>query len=316
MLVSFVPTAFASDGSVTVDFSVSDGSTIIMKEKIAVNDGLAEAYGYEVAAADHNGNEIDEATIFDAVVAAHVELYGEAFTPETAGDYLVMSYSFITKAFGRETATLGFFANDRMPNDGIYNEGYGSYTGLACDTAEIKNEDEIVFFFYQDQFYWSDYKADFAVDKFDVKENEEITLSATAFSAWYGSATEESIAMYSVAAAGADVYCSDNNGGYEKIATLDANGEAKLFFAEAGEYTLYVAGEIAEGPVILDWATVTVEEAEAETPDKPETPEDPETPEEPAEATVWQKIVEFFKGIIDKVIACVVWTYNYIAELF
>ena len=304
MFISMIPTVLATDNSVTVNFSASDGATIIMKEKIAVTDGLAEKYGFEVATADHNGNEIDEATIFDAIVAAHISLYGEAFTPETAGNYLVMTYSFITKAFGRETATLGFFANDRMPNDGIYNEGYGSYTGLACDTAEIKESDEIVFFFYQDQYSWGDYKADFAEDEINVKENEEITLSATAFSAWYGSATEETIAQCSVKAAGADIYSYDSEGQVEKIATLDANGEATISFAEAGEYTLYVAGEITEGPVVIDWATVTVEEAE------------PENPEEPADATVWQKILAFFKGIIEKIIACVVWTYNYIAELF
>ena len=47
MLVSLVPTVFATDSSVTVDFSASDGATIIMKEKIAVTDGLAEKYGFE-----------------------------------------------------------------------------------------------------------------------------------------------------------------------------------------------------------------------------------------------------------------------------
>lgn len=323
MLVSLVPTVFATDNSVTVNFSASDGATIIMKEKIAVTDGLAEKYGFEVANADHNGNEIDEPTIFDAIVAAHISLYGEAFTPETAGNYLVMTYSFITKAFGRETATLGFFANDRMPNDGIYNEGYGSYTGLACDTAEIKENDEIVFFFYQDQFSWGDYKADFAEDEITVKVNEDVTLSATAFSSWYGSGTEENIAMNSVAAAGADIYSYSPEGQVEKIATTDENGSVKLSFDKAGEYTVFIAGNVTDmygkNPLILDWATITVEEDEIETPtepEEPENPEEPETPDEPAELTFWQKVVNFLKDIADKIVAFFVWVYNSVISLF
>ena len=320
MLVTLVPTVFASEKGTTVNFSASDGATIILKEKITVTDGLAEEYGFDVASADHNGNEIDEPTIFDAIVAAHISLYGEAFTPETAGNYLIMTYSFITKAFGRETATLGFFANDRMPNDGIYNEGYGSYTGLACDTAEIKENDEIVFFFYQDQFYWGDYKADFAEDEFNVKVNEEVTLTATAFSAWYGSATEETIAMNSVASSGADIYSYDSEGNVTKIATTDADGSVTLSFDKAGEYTVFIAGDVMDmygiNPLILDWATIIVEEEEVEVPEEPETPEEPENPEEPAELTFWQKVVNFFKDIADKIVACFVWVYNAVISLF
>ncbi len=310
MLVSLIPTVLAADTSVEVYFSAFDGTVLMPKEKITVEEGIAREYGYEVATADHNGNPVDGVTIFDVIVAAHKKLYGDAFTPETADNYLVMTYSFITTSFGKETASSGFFLGDRMPNDGIYNEGWGSYTGLACDTAVVENGDEITYFFYQDLMMYSDYKGVFAEDEFKVKENEEITLSATAFSSWYGNATEETISQNSVKAIGADVYCSDNNGGYKKIATLNANGEAKVSFDKAGEYKLYVAGSIAEGPVVIDWATVTVEEAEVET------PEEPENPEEPTEPTVCQKILDFFKGIIDKIVACVVWAYNYIANFF
>ena len=94
-----IPTVLATDNSVTVNFSVFDGSVIMPNEKITVYDGIAEEYGYELASADHNGNPVNGITIFDVVVAAHKKLYGDAFTPETANNYLVMTYSFMTKSF-------------------------------------------------------------------------------------------------------------------------------------------------------------------------------------------------------------------------
>ncbi|MBQ7957518.1 MAG: hypothetical protein IJ279_05715 [Clostridia bacterium] len=311
MFISMVPTVLATDNSVTVNFSVFDGSVIMPNEKITAYDGIAEEYGYEVASADHNGNPVNGVTIFDVIVAAHKKLYGDAFTPETAENYLVMTYSFMTKSFGKDTASAGFFLNNRMPNDGIYNESWGSYTGLACDTAVVKDDDTVTYFFYQDLSSWADYKAEFKENEFNVKTGEEITLSVTAFSSWYGNSTEETLAANSVKAAGADIFCSDGNGGFKKVATLDANGEAKISFEEAGEYSLYVAGTIAEGPVVIDWAKVTVEKAE-----EPETPETPEEPDEPQELTFWQKVVNFFKNIFDKVVACFVWVYNSVISLF
>lgn len=303
MFISMIPTVLATDNSVTVYFNAFDGEIIMPNERITVTDGIAEEYGYETASADHNGNPVNGVTIFDVIVAAHKKLYGDSFTPETAENYLVMSYSFMTKSFGKDTASAGFFLNNRMPNDGIYNESYGSYTGLACDTAVVKDNDTITYFFYQDLSYWSDYKAEFKENEFNVKSGEEITLSVTAFSSWYGNSTEETLAANSVKAAGADIFCSDSNGSFEKIATLDANGEAKVSFAEAGEYSLYVAGNVTDAygtnPLVIDWATVTVEKEE-----------------EPQELTFWQKVVNFFKNIIDKVVACLVWVYNSLVSLF
>lgn len=305
MIISMAPAVLASDNSVTVNFSVFDGSVIMPNEKITAYDGIAEEYGYEVASADHNGNPVNGVTIFDVIVAAHKKLYGDAFTPETAGNFLVMSYSFITKSFGKNTASSGFFLNNRMPNDGIYNESYGSYTGLACDTAVVKDDDTVTFFFYQDLNYWSDYKAEFAENEFNVKTNEKITLSITAFSSWYGNATEETLATQKIAAAGADIFCSDGNGGFTKIATTDANGNAVISFAEAGEYSLYVAGTVADAygsnPLVLDWAKVTVEE---------------EASEEPQELTFWQKVTAFFENIISKITGFFEWVYNSIVALF
>ncbi len=312
LFVALIPTVSASENEITVYFNVFDGTVLMPKEKITVPDGIAEEYGYITAESDHNGNSVDGATVFDAIVSAHKKLYGDAFTPETCENYLVMTSSFITKSFGRDTASSGFFVNDRMPNDGIYNEGYGSYTGFACDTAVLEENDIVTYFFYQDLNMWSDYKADFEEDEITAKVNEKITVCVTAFSSWYGNATEETIKANSIAANGCKLYCENSDGSFTQIATLDENGKADLSFNDAGEYTIYVAGTLTdaygESPVVIDWATINVE--------KEEDPEEPNEPEEPEEKSLFQKILDFFKVVINKIIEFFVWLYNSIAGLF
>lgn len=318
MLVMSVPMySGATDSTVDVSFILFDGEVIIPKTEIAVTDGTAELYGYDVAEYDHNGNAVEGATIFDAVVAMHKEYFGDAFTPETADDYLVINSSFITKAFGVNSSALGFFLNDRMPNDGIYNESYGSYTGLACDAAVISEDDLITFYFYQDTMFWGDYKAEFSEDEFVVNENDELTLEVTAFSLWYGNSTDEVIAEYSVKVPGAEIFCSDGAGNFDKIAETDENGNAVISFAEAGEYDVYVTGTVVddfgdEVPLVIDWATVTVNEIVEEEPPAEEPPVDEpsvdDSDEEDCSVLCWiwniiKKIISFpvklVKTIID-----------------
>ena len=71
--------------TVSVTFSVSDGTIIIAPEALEVEAGIAKAYGYQVASVDHNGNRVEGATVMDAIVAAHKAYYGDEFTiPPTA----------------------------------------------------------------------------------------------------------------------------------------------------------------------------------------------------------------------------------------
>lgn len=279
---------------VTVSFSAFDGSVIMPKAEFTVADGLGEEYGYEVAKKDHNGNRIDAVTVFDVIVAAHKEYYGDAFTPETADDYLVMNSSFITKAFGKSASSSGFVVNDLTPNDGIYNTSYGSYTGYACDAAELRENDDVTYFLYQDTAYWMDYKTVFENDTITATAGEAVTVNVSAFCIWYGSSTSETLEAMTVPADGVDIYNSDGT----KLATTDANGNATLTFTEAGEYTIYTAGTVVseDAPAIIDWATVTVDEA---TEDEPPTDEPPvEEPDDDNGCSFLNRLWNLIKKIV------------------
>lgn len=305
LMATLAVASSAQDSSVTVNFCAFDGEVFVPKTEITVTDGLAEAYGYDVAEVDHNGNVITEVTIFDVIVAVHEYCYGDLFTPETAENYLVMNTSFITKAFGRNSASIGMFLNDRMPNDGIYNESYGSYTGLACDTAPVSDGDLVTFFYYQDLYSWGDYKAEFSADAFEVSINEDVELEVTAFSSWYGNSTEDVVAANSVAVPGAEIVYESSDGVFETLAVTDADGKATVSFSEAGEYVLYIKGSVSDGyggkaPLVTDVATVLVEEPTDEPADDPA--EDPS--EEPSDEMnifeiIWSFIVNIFNRIVN-----------------
>lgn len=277
---------------VTVSFSAFDGDVIIPQTQITVSDGLAEQYGYEAAKINHLGNRVDAVTVFDVLVAAHKSYYGESFTKNTAENYLVMNNGFITKAFGKSASSSGFTVNDIMPNDGIENPDWGSYTGFACDTAEVAENDDLTYFFYQDTEYWSDNKAVFSSNEMTASLGEALEINVNAYSLWYGTYSPDKIASVTVPADGVDIFLSDGT----RIATTDANGNASIQFDTAGEYTIYVAGllESDESPVVIDWARVTVSEKEQ------------------TELTWWQKVINFLVTCYQKLIEALNKIYTFV----
>ena len=170
-----------------VSFSAYDGTVIIEPKTVYAKQGLAASYGYKV--------KTGSITVFDAVVAAHKAYYGAAFTKETAQDYLVMTDSYIKKAFGKSTSSLSFFVNNVMPNDGVYNPSYGSCTGYSCDTAVINSGDNISFFFYQDKSSYSDYYSFFDKSEYTATTDEELSMTVNGYSSWYGCNTWDTITM-------------------------------------------------------------------------------------------------------------------------
>lgn len=256
-----LPSAFAAENEITVSFSFYDGAVVIPKtDDLKVYDGIAEEYGYTLSS---NGG----ITVFDAIVAAHKGYYGEAFTAETAGDYLAMSYGFMTKAFGLATSNLGFCVNDEVPNDGIFNEAYNSYTGYACDTAAITNGDYVSFYTYQSS-YWADYYVTLSANEIDATAGKEFTVAATGYSVmWYGCYKEEDRAAYTYPMAGLDVYTTTDFNTYTKVGTLDEKGEITLTINEIGTTYICVMGSFEDPmmgscPAIANWCEVTVSEPE------------------------------------------------------
>lgn len=259
-----LPAASAQEKEITIDFSFYNGNIVIPKTELEVTDGIAEEYGYSLA-------DKENITVFDAIVAAHISLYGEKFTKETCGDYLEMSASFITKAFGAPSSALGFFVNDKMPHNGIYDENFYGYTGYACDTAAIKSNDYVSLFTYQDLSMYADYYITLSDSEISVETQEEFTVSATGYSAmWYGCSLEETIEANTYPMAGVDVYSTTDFELYSKVGTLDENGEITLSFSNPGTVYLCFMGKFedmyAVNPVIANWCEVTVSEPITEPP--------------------------------------------------
>lgn len=251
----------ADEETVSVTFSASDSSIIIAPETIEVTSGTAKAYGYDVAAFDHNRKEVHGVTVFDVIVAEHKKMYGDAFTRSTATDYLVMNSSFIMKSFGRNTSTCGFLVNGAMPNDGIYNENYGSYTGYACDTATVVDGDVISYYFYQDTRYYSDMFASFDSDSYTISAGKKLKVNIKGYSPFeHGLESPEVIKeKYLTNMKDVDIYIL-NNGELQKVGTTDKRGNAKIKLSEEGEYTLVAirAASDDQAPTIAAYSKVTV----------------------------------------------------------
>lgn len=257
-----LPAAYAAENEITVSFSYYDGAVVIPKSNLAVYDGIAEEYGYTLRG-------IEDISVFDAIVAAHKSYYGDEFTAETANNYLEMSAGFITKAFKTPSASLGFFVNDAMPNDGVFNESYNSYTGYACDQAAIADGDYISLFAYKNSM-WLDYYMVISDSETEVITGEEFTVSATGYSAmWYGCYREEDRAAYTYPMAGIEVFSTADFETYSKVGTLDENGSTTLSFDKAGTVHLLLQGNFEDPamgkiPVVGSWCKITVSEPEPE----------------------------------------------------
>lgn len=256
---------FATDDTVTVSFACSDNEIIMPYTELEVRDGLAEEYGFEnVATADHNGVAITEATFFDALIAAHIAYYGDEFTADTAKNYIGISSGYLTKAFGKSATASSFIINKVMPNDGIYNEAYHSYTGYASDIAQLKDGDDITFFFYQDLDMWSDWFTWFDKDEYTTTVGESFNVNIKGYCAmWYGfNSIDDIMSNYAANVASADIYVYSENGECVSVGKTDSNGNATLTFDKAGEYTLYakgvVSGAYGDSPVIYPWCKVVV----------------------------------------------------------
>lgn len=274
VLLGCISTAFAAgDGSISVGVSFYDGGFVIPKETVEVKDGIAEEYGYTVAEKDHNGKDVDYITVFDAVVALHKAYYGDKFTAETCKDYLNNSGSMITKMFGKSATSSGFTVNDVMPNDGIYNETYHSYTGYAADTARIVNGDKVALFTYKDS-YWSDYYTQFDASEKTVTVGEKINFTVTGYSImWYGFADKATIERNTIPMSNLDlnmIQYVDGKPVDKKVGTLNWRGMASYTVNEPGVYYFYASGSYVDEeeeettPVIGNICTVTVKDLPAD----------------------------------------------------
>ena len=126
------------------------GGFLAPPQTVQVSSDLSEKYGFT--------DDVDGVSVLDAALKEHELIFGDAFTPETAGDYLAVSYGFASKVFGVDNSEYygGFLVNGGYPNDGTeYSAGH--YNGTSFTTQELKSGDKVDFFFYEDPYYGDTY---------------------------------------------------------------------------------------------------------------------------------------------------------------
>ncbi|MBQ9068340.1 MAG: hypothetical protein IJ131_04640 [Eggerthellaceae bacterium] len=136
--------------SVSIRFSIQiDGEYILLPTtEMTVFAGEAARFGL-IDEADPDGVPV----ALDAVIEAHKMLLGDAFTPETCGDYLEMQAKhWLGRALGKKAFFSGFTINGFYAYD--MESGYSArgYKGLPFDKAHIVDGDMVEVFAFQDSF--------------------------------------------------------------------------------------------------------------------------------------------------------------------
>ena len=148
------------------------GGYLHAPQEVEVSALEAEKYGFTDA--------LEGVTALDALVKAHELVFGEAFTKETAGEYLAVGDGgWITKLFGEKTNACGFFVNQGYPNDGTPSS-FGGYNGTMVTNTPLLSGDVVDFFTYSDVSYWSDYYT-WVDAPAEMHVGQEVTATVTGF---------------------------------------------------------------------------------------------------------------------------------------
>ena len=292
--------AFADEKvEINVYFVASSDSIIVEPEILTVYDGIAEDYGYTVSSVDHNSVPVNDVTVLDVLVAAHVEYYGSEFTSETATDYLSVSGGYLQKAFGASAFASGFTVNNKVPHDDI-EQAYG-YTGYASDTACVEDGDFVSFFFYQDSKTYLDVLGNFGTVEATLTPSESITYTLTGYcAAYYGCSKDEVIEEKTETLTDVDVFMKPfgSDEAFVSVGTTDENGEITLSFEETGDYVIYATGETeSESPIIYTWNIIHVVD------DAPDAP------------TLFDKLASFFDISFTFIIRAIKIVFKYITDI-
>ena len=149
------------------------GGYLHAPQEVEVSALEAEKYGFTDA--------LEGVTALDALVKAHELVFGEAFTKETAGEYLAVGSSgWISKLFGEKTNACGFFVNQGYPNDGTPASYGGGYNGTMITNTPLLSGDVVDFFTYSDVSYWSDYYT-WVDAPAEMHVGQEVTATVTGF---------------------------------------------------------------------------------------------------------------------------------------
>ena len=238
-------------------------------EKQTVASDLAEKYGFT--------DEVDGVSALDVLVRAHELTYGEAFTKETAADYLVVSSSgFITTIFAEKTVNCGFTINGSVPHNGVladdtYAPGGKSYTGYTVAQAEVNTGNVVDFFLYQDNSALDNYpiweKADAKLDSLTIKPKAAVNMTVMGYCiGYYGCVPMEALEANEQVSAleGAQLaWVNAENGVLTDISgAVVAEDGTVSFTAPETDGTYYLTAYMPEEggiPIVLSILPVTVD---------------------------------------------------------
>ena len=219
-------------------------------EKQTVASDLAEKYDFT--------DEVDGVSALDVLVRAHELTFGEAFTKETAKDYLDVEGSTVKKLFCMETTANGFAVNQGYPNDGTASP-YGGYNGTMITNTKVNDGDIIDFFTYQDTTSWLDNYTWVAVPT-EVVEGEDITVTVSGISYAMSGYLHKTPADLKAAAKPLEdvqmAWVNPTTGELTEIegAVTDESGKA-TFKATGKDVTKYLVAtgeDVTETPVIMN----------------------------------------------------------------
>ena len=214
-------TAFADEAKTAkVEFSVYDGGVFtmmpeILEVKADADNAFAEAIGYN--------DDDSSVTVYDAIVAAHLAMFGEDFM-----DYAPMKYSsgMLSKSFGEESTALSYRVNGAIQSES------GAYYNL--DSA-LTDGDSVEYMFYQDTQFWGDKYTRFDKRSIDAKAGEETTLTLSV------ETYDESWNSVMLPAADMDIIADG-----ETVGKTDKDGKITLKFKEAGKHYVYPTGQYSD----------------------------------------------------------------------
>ena len=238
------------------------------QNNVEVSSNLAESYGFDDKVA-----YTDAVSPLDVLVKAHEVIFGEAFTKETASEYLAVSSSGTSsKLFGVATYASGFFVNNAYPNDGTAS-AYGGYNGYLLNNMPLMDGDLVEFFLYQDASTYTDSYAWMTQDgtytrTLTAQAGRNVTVQVQAVMAMMGYMYKDEAAMVAAGTgvAGAQLaLVNAETGELTDItgAVTDEKGNVTFKLPTEGTYllTAYMPqAEIDDGsnPLILTLSTVTV----------------------------------------------------------
>ena len=192
---------------------------------MSVSSDAAEKYGFE--------DDVDGVSALDALVEAHKLIYGDAFTADTAKNYLdVGSTGWISTIFGEKTYASGFYVNEGYPNDGTPASSGGGYNGTFVTETELSDGDVVDFYILSDDETYSDYYT-WVDAPAKVTEGQEITVTVKGFYAMEGYRYETPEKLKAAAKAVEDLrlgWVDPKTGAFTAIenAITDENGKATI----------------------------------------------------------------------------------------